>query len=345
MALRQVSVMVLEPVAMFEFGVAVEVFGIDRRDDGIEPFDFRVVGVNPGQPLASKNFDPFTITPKLGLDAMIGSDLVVVAATLPRPDESYPPEALAALRAARAEGATVLSLCSGSFVLGAAGLLDGRRCTTHWMYAEEMQRRFPTAAVDPRVLFVEDDGVITSAGTAAGIDACLHLVRKELGAAVATRIARRMVVPPQRDGGQLQYVEAPIPECSADSLSPILAWAVANIDEPHTVSTLATRALMSERTFARRFLAETGSTPHKWLNQQRILAARTLLERTDLSVDQITGKVGFNSPVVLREHFRELIGISPTAYRRRFGNGTEADVVDRVEGTGGAADRRATVTV
>jgi len=343
MALHQVSVMVLEPVAMFEFGVAVEVFGIDRRDDGIAPFDFRVVGLNPGQPLASKNFDPFTITPQLGFEAMAGSDLVIVAATLPRAIEAYPPEALAALRAARAEGATVLSLCSGSFVLGAAGLLDGRRCTTHWMYAEEMQRRFPTAVVDPRVLFVEDDGVITSAGTAAGIDACLHLVRKELGAAVATRIARRMVVPPQRDGGQLQYVEAPIPECSADSLSPILAWAVENIEEPHTVSTLATRAVMSERTFARRFAAETGTTPHKWLNQQRILAARNLLERSDLSIDQIAGRVGFNSSVVLRDHFRELIGISPTAYRRRFGNADETVGDDEVQGTGGADDRRATV--
>ena len=343
MALHRVSVMILEPVAMFEFGVAVEVFGIDRRDDGIAPFDFRVCGVNPGQPLASKNFDPFTITPKLGLEAMAGSDLVIVAATLPRPDEAYPPEALDALRTAHADGATVLSLCSGSFVLGAAGLLDGRRCTTHWMYAEEMQRRFPTAVVDPRVLFVEDDGIVTSAGTAAGIDASLHLVRKELGAAVATRIARRMVVPPQRDGGQLQYVEAPIPECSADSLSPILAWAVENIDEPHTVSTLAARALMSERTFARRFAAETGTTPHKWLNQQRILAARNLLERSDLSIDQISGRVGFNSPVVLREHFRELIGISPTAYRRRFWCGTDTDLFDELGGTGGAEDLRATV--
>ncbi len=343
MALHQVSVLVLEPVAMFEFGVAVEVFGIDRREDGIAPFDFRVCGVNPGQPLASKNFDPFTITPKLGLDAITGSDLVIVAATLPRADEAYPPEALAALRSAHAAGATVLSLCSGSFVLGAAGLLDGRRCTTHWMYADQMQRRFPAAVVDPKVLFVEDAGIVTSAGTAAGIDACLHLVRKELGAAVATRIARRMVVPPQRDGGQLQYVEAPIPTCSADGLSPILEWAVANIDEPHTVATLATRALMSERTFARRFLAETGTTPHKWLNQQRILAARTLLERTELSVDQIAGRVGFNSPVVLREHFREVIGISPVAYRRRFGCGDDGEPGVPVGGTGGAADLRATV--
>jgi transcriptional regulator GlxA family with amidase domain len=321
MALHQVSVIVLEPVAMFEFGVAVEVFGIDRRDEGIEPFDFRVCGVHPGKPLASKNFDPFTITPQLGLDAVAGSDLVIVAATLPRPDEEYPVEVLDALRAAAKEGATVLSLCSGSFILGAAGLLDGRRCTTHWMYAEEMQRRYPDAVVDPRVLFVEDGNIVTSAGTAAGIDASLHLVRRELGAAVATRIARRMVVPPQRDGGQQQFVENPIVCCSADSLAPVLEWAVANIGEPHTVSTLAARAVMSERTFARRFAAETGTTPHKWLNQQRILAARTLLESSDYSVDQIAARVGFNSPVVLRERFREMIGLAPSAYRRRFGNG------------------------
>lgn len=323
MSLHQVSVILLEPVAMFEFSLAVEVFGVDRTDDGIEPFDFRVCAVEPGKPMASKNFDPFTITPQLGLDAVAGSDLVVVAATLPRADDEYPAAVLETLRAAHGAGATVLSLCSASFVLGAAGLLDGRRCTTHWLYADQMRQRYPQADVDAKVLFVEDTGIVTSAGTAAGIDACLHLVRKELGAAVATRIARRMVVPPQRDGGQLQYVEAPIPACSADSLSPVLEWAVANLDQAQTVSALATRAVMSERTFARRFASETGTTPHKWLNQQRILAARNLLERTDLSVDQISSRVGFNSPVVLREHFREVIGISPLAYRRRFGNGPD----------------------
>ncbi len=326
MSLHQVSVILLEPVAMFEFSLAVEVFGVDRSDDGIEPFDFRVCAVEPGKPMASKNFDPFTITPQLGLDAVVGSDLVVVAATRPRADDEYPAVVLDALRDAHRAGATVLSLCSASFVLGAAGLLNGRRCTTHWMYADLMQERYPEADVDARVLFVEDNGIVTSAGTAAGIDACLHLVRKELGAAVATRIARRMVVPPQRDGGQLQYVEAPIPACASDSLSPVLAWAVANLAEAQSVSALAARALMSERTFARRFASETGTTPHKWLNQQRILAARTLLESSDLSVEQISGRVGFNSPVVLREHFREVIGISPLAYRRRFGCGTDTEV-------------------
>ena len=319
MALQRVSVIVLEPVALFEFGVAAEVFGIDRTDDGLAPFDFRVCGEQPGVPLAGKHTDPISITPRHGLDAVAGSDLVIVSATLVRADSDYPPEVLDAVRGAHREGATVLSLCSGSFVLGAAGLLDGRRCTTHWMYADLMQRRYPTAVVDPSVLFVEDDRIVTSAGTAAGIDACLHLVRKELGSGVATKIARRMVVPPQRDGGQQQFVEAPIPACAADSLAPLLEWAVANLDQEHTVASLSTRALMSERTFARRFAAETGTTPHKWLNQQRILAARGLLEQSDLSVEQIATRVGFNSAVVLREHFRRTIGLPPLAYRRRFG--------------------------
>lgn len=318
MTLRTVSVIVLDPVAVFEFGVAVEVFGLDRSDDGIEPFDFRVCGLEPGVPLRTKSLDPFAITPHYGLDAVAGSDLVIVSATLIRPDEDYPAPVLDALRAAVTAGSTVLSLCSGSFVLGAAGLLNGRRCTTHWLYADAMRRRYPRAEVDPTVLFVEDGPIVTSAGTAAGIDASLHLVRRELGTAVATRIARRMVVPPQRDGGQRQFVDVPVPECSADSLAPLLAWVVENLDADHTVSSLSARMLMSERTFARRFAAETGTTPHRWLTQQRILAARTLLEESDLTVDQVASRVGFNSAVVLREHFRRVIGLAPTDYRRRF---------------------------
>lgn len=319
MSLRSVSVIVLEPIAVFEFGLAVEVFGVDRSDEGIEPFDFRVCGLTPGVPLATKNVDAFTITPQLGLDSVHGTDLVIVAATRLRADEDYPDEVLDVLRQAYADGATILSLCSGSFILGAAGLLDGRRCTTHWMYAEEMQRRFPAAEVDPRVLFVEDGRIVTSAGTAAGIDASLHLVRKELGTAVATTMARRMVVPPQRDGGQQQYVDIPIPACRADSLGGLLTWVLEHLDDDHSAGSLAARAMMSERTFARRFVAETGATPHKWLTQQRVLAARSLLEESDLSVEQIANRVGFNSPVVLREHFRRTIGVAPSDYRRRFG--------------------------
>ena len=318
MALRTVSVILIEPVAVFEFGVAVEVFGLDRTDEGVPPIDFRVCAVNPGQPMASKNVSGFGITATHGLDEVADSDLVIVSATPVRPGNAYPPEVLAAIRDAHAAGATLLSLCSGSFVLGAAGLLDGRACTTHWKYVEEMQAAFPEAIIDPRALYVDDGNIITSAGTAAGIDACLHLVRRELGTAIATKIARRMVVPPQRDGGQQQFVEMPIPECTADSLAPVLSWVLTNLGRPHSASTLARKAMMSDRTFARRFVAETGTTPHKWLVQQRILAARSLLEESDLCVEQIATRVGFNSGVVMREHFRRGIGLAPVDYRRRF---------------------------
>jgi transcriptional regulator GlxA family with amidase domain len=317
--LRSVSVILIEPVAVFEFGVAVEVFGLDRREDGVPAIDFRICSVDPGQPLTTKNVSPFSITAPHGLDAVRGTDLVVVGATPTRAERDYPPEVLQVLREAAAAGATLLSLCSGSFVLGAAGLLDGRRCTTHWMYAAEMARAYPEAVVDPRALYVDDGNIITSAGTAAGIDACLHLVRRELGTAVATKIARRMVVPPQRDGGQQQFVDMPIPECTADSLAPLLSWVLAHLEEDHTAASLARRAMMSDRTFARRFGAETGTTPHKWLTQQRVLAARSLLEQTDLGIEQISTRVGFNSSVVLREHFRREIGLAPADYRRRFG--------------------------
>lgn len=318
MPLSTVSVILIEPVAVFEFGVAVEVFGLDRTDDGVPPIDFRVCGVDPGRPLSTKTTSAFSVTADRGLDAVAGSDLVIVSATPVRPGSEYPVEVLDAVRAAHAAGSTVLSLCSGSFVLGAAGLLDGRACTTHWRFVAAMEQAYPLALVDPRALFVDDGDIVTSAGTAAGIDACLHLVRRELGTAVATKIARRMVVPPQRDGGQQQFVEMPIPAYTADSLSPLLSWVLDHLAEPHSASSLARRAMMSDRTFARRFRAETGTTPHRWLTQQRILAARGLLEESDLGVEQIAARVGFNSAVVLREHFRREIGLAPVDYRRRF---------------------------
>jgi len=311
-------VILVEPVAVFEFGVAVEVFGLDRTDDGVPTLDFRVCSPTPGRALQTKNVSPFQITAPYGLDAVDGSDLVIISATPVRPGEEYPREVLDVLRKAHDQGSTVLSLCSGSFILGAAGLLDGRNCTTHWKYAEEMARQYPRAIVDPRALYVDDGNIITSAGTAAGIDACLHLVRRELGTAIATKIARRMVVPPQRDGGQQQFVETPIPACTADSLAPLLTWVLAHLDQDHTATSLARKAMMSDRTFARRFSAETGTTPHKWLTQQRILAARGLLEESDLGIEQISARVGFNSSVVLREHFRREIGLAPADYRRRF---------------------------
>lgn len=306
--------LVLPKLAVFEFGVLCEVFGLDRSDDGLPVFDFRVCGVQPGVPV-STNSPGVQVIPELGLDAIAGADVVAVPATRLR---EFPEPALQALREAHAAGATLLSVCSGVFVLAAAGLLDGRRCTTHWYSTDELRAGYPEVKVDPDVLYVDEGDLITSAGTAAGIDACLHLVRRELGSAVVNGIARRMVVPPQREGGQRQFIERPVPEGSADSLGPVLDWMLTHLDREHTVAELAHRAAMSERTFARRFTAETGTTPHRWLTRQRVLHARRLLEDTDLGMDAVAERAGFGSATLLRHHFRKVVGVSPADYRRTF---------------------------
>lgn len=312
--LRSVAAVIIDGVAPFEFGVVCEVFGIDRTDDGVPFVDFRVCGEQAGRPVRSSVGVQFT--PPHSLDALAGVDLVAVTACTIR--ENYPPAVLEALRSALAEGATVLSVCSGAYVLGAAGLLDGRRCTTHWRYSADFARRFPAAHLNPEVLFVDDGNVITSAGTAAGIDACLHLVRRELGSGPANAIARRMVVPPQRDGGQQQFIDLPIPECKSDSLQPVLAMMMDSLAAEHTVPSLARYAQMSERTFARRFAAETGTTPHRWLTAQRVLRARRMLEDTDVSIDQIAEECGFGSAALLRHHFHRIVGVAPHDYRKAF---------------------------
>lgn len=311
--LRSVAALVLPATSPFEFATLCEVFGVDRTTEGVPPIDLRVCGPEAGKPL--RTTVGASLVPDHGLEGLRGADLVAVAATR---DREFAPEVLDALRAAAADGATLLSVCSGSFVLGAAGLLDGRRCTTHWMNVDELRERHPLAIVDPDVLYVDDGDIITSAGTAAGIDACLHLVRRELGSAAVNTIARRMVVPPQRDGGQRQYVEQPIPVCSADGLAPVLDWAVEHLDEEHTVSGLARRARMSDRSFARRFVAETGTTPHRWLTLQRVLLAQRLLEDTTLGVDDVAARSGFGTGALLRHHFRKVVGVSPVDYRRTF---------------------------
>lgn len=312
--LHKIAVVLMEDVAVFEFGVLAEVFGIDRTDDGVPPFDFRVCSIRPGEPLRTSSHSQ-VIAP-YGLEVLEDADLVAVPATTVRGE--YPEEVLDALRAASARGAQLLTVCSGAFVLGAAGLLDGVRCTTHWRYAADFTARFPDAKLDPDVLFVDDVNIITSAGTAAGIDACLHLVRRELGTAVATSIARRMVVPPQRDGGQRQFVDLPVPETAGESMQPVLDWMMDNLTVEHTVPALARRAQMSDRTFARRFVAETGTTPHKWLTLQRVLHARTLLEETSLGIEEIATASGFGTAALLRHHFRRVVGVSPQDYRRTF---------------------------
>jgi len=311
--IKSVSVLVLDGLAEFEFGVICEVFGIDRSAEGVPNFDFKVCGPEPGRPLRT-SVGAF-ITPDHGLDSLVGADLVAIPAMS---GTTYMPEALEAIRAAVDAGAIVLTVCSGAFVAGAAGLLDGRPCTTHWMHADDLARMYPTAQVDRNVLFVDDGNLITSAGTAAGIDACLHLVRRELGSEVTNTIARRMVVPPQRDGGQRQYIDQPIPVRCSDGFAPHLDWILTNLDKPHTVATLAKLANMSARTFARRFVEETGRTPMQWVTDQRVLYARRLLEESDLDIDHVADKSGFGTATLLRHHFRRVIGVTPSDYRRRF---------------------------
>jgi transcriptional regulator GlxA family with amidase domain len=310
--IKTVSALVLDGLAPFEFGVICEVFGIDRTADGVPNFDFKICGPEPGKPLRTSV--GASLIPDHGLDALIGADLVAIPAI----SGPYLPEALDAIRAAADGGAIILTVCSGAFVAGAAGLLDGRPCTTHWMHADELARMYPTARVDRNVLFVDDGNLITSAGTAAGIDACLHLVRRELGSEVTNTIARRMVVPPQRDGGQRQYIDQPIPVRCSDGFAPHLDWILTNLDKPHTVTTLAKLANMSARTFARRFVDETGRTPMQWVTDQRVLYARRLLEETDLDIDRVADRSGFGTATLLRHHFRRVIGVTPSDYRRSF---------------------------
>lgn len=315
--LRSVTLPVIDGLAAFEFGLLSEVFGLDRSVySDVPAFDFRVCGVEKDRPVTTQI--GATVTPVHGLEAMEHADVIAVPAALLRPDHDYPAELLEALRRASDRGAILLSACSGAFILGAAGLLDGRPCTTHWRYAPELRRRHPSARVDPDVLFVDDGDLITGAGSAAGIDASLHLVRRELGSAVANVIARNMVVPPQRDGGQRQYISRPVPEATDDVLLDVLAHLNDRLSEQHSVASLAKLARMSTRTFARRFVAETGVTPMQWLNAQRVLHARLLLETTNASIDEVATSCGFGSATLLRHHFTREVGIAPSAYRRSF---------------------------
>lgn len=311
--LKTVAVVVFDGVAPFELGVLCETFALDRSDDGLPNFDFRICAPVAGEVATSGGF---RVIVEHDLGAVDGADLVAVPA-MPRDDEP-PAEVIKAVRHAYDNGARLMSVCSGAFVLGAAGLLDDRRCTTHWRYTDELAARFPLAKVDPNVLYVEDGPIITSAGTAAGLDACLHVVREEFGAIVASKFARRMVVPPHRDGGQAQFIDQPVPSCNADTLAPLLTWLLEHLDEQFTVDSLAARALMSPRTFARRFRAETGTTPHQWITSQRLLAAQRLLEQDSDSVEEIAQRTGFGNAATLRHHFTRWRGTTPQNYRRSF---------------------------
>ncbi|GAA1177699.1 helix-turn-helix domain-containing protein [Streptomyces hebeiensis] len=313
--LQNVTAVLLDGVHPFELGVVCEVFGLDRSDAGLPVHDFAVVSAEG--PVLSTHAG-FTIGNLHGLDRLEEADLIAVPAGADYGRREFPPELLDALRRAVDRGSRVLSVCSGVFVLGAAGLLDGRRCASHWRYAAELSRLHPRAIVEPDVLYVDEGPVVTSAGTAAGIDACLHLLRQEYGPETANAVARRMVVPPHRDGGQAQFIERPLPRDRCDTVGTVLGWMERHLDQEMTVEQLAARAHMSPRTFARRFQQETGTTPYRWLLRQRVLLAQELLETTDETVDSVASRAGFGNAAGLRHHFLRTLGTTPNAYRRTF---------------------------
>jgi transcriptional regulator GlxA family with amidase domain len=313
--LQNVVVVGQPEISPFELGVLCEVFGMDRSDVGLPAFDFAVV-TEGGRPISTSA--GFSITPQHDLARAAEADLVCVPAS--SPDRLVTPAVVTVLQEAADRGVRLLSVCSGAFTLGAAGLLDGRRCTTHWFHVDELRERFPLADVVADVLYVDEGQVITSAGTAAGIDASLHLVRSELGAEAANGIARRMVVPPHRDGGQAQYIERPVPECSNETLAPLVDWMAENAHLEVTVDELAARVHMSPRTFARRFKAETGTTPHAWMTRLRVQHAERMLEKTDEPIEKVAQLSGFGSATLLRHHFVRQRSTTPQAYRRAFRN-------------------------
>jgi transcriptional regulator GlxA family with amidase domain len=313
---HRVAVLAFAPVPVFEMSVACEVFGIDRSGMGVPKYDLRVCAADD-EALTTRH--GFSLHTPYRLESLRWADTVILPGW-PAPGTARPvPAVVEELRRAHRRGARMASFCSGSFVLAAAGLLDGQRVTTHWMYAGAMREQYPDIEVDPSVLYVGDGQVFTSAGTAAAIDLCLHFVRLDHGAEVANIVARRMVVPAHRDGGQAQYVEAPIPSaCQDDALAATLDWAVDHLDQDLDVEQLARRARLSPRTFARRFKAATGTTPLQWLLLQRVLHAQRLLETTDLPIELVAERCGFGSAATLRQHFGRATGTSPLAYRQTF---------------------------
>ncbi|MFI0926658.1 helix-turn-helix domain-containing protein [Streptomyces sp. NPDC021012] len=295
----------------FELSLAYEVFASAPDAVDVPWYDVALCGPGPAR------VERFRMEPDHGLDRLPHADTVVVPGWADV-DEEPPAELVDAVRAAHEAGARVASLCTGAFVLAAAGLLDGRRATTHWAHTEALAARYPRVDVDPDVLYVDNGTVLTSAGKAAAMDLCLHLVRLDHGSAVANAVARRLVVPPHRDGGQAQFVTAPVPARDDHPLTELLPWAAARLDQPLTVEDLARRARMSSRHLARHFRAATGTTPLRWLLTQRVRRAQELLEATDASVDAIAEATGMGTATTLRRHFNRTVGVPPDTYRRTF---------------------------
>jgi transcriptional regulator GlxA family with amidase domain len=323
-----VAVLLFSGGPIFESSIPLSVFGIDRQDAGVPRYRLLVCAGEDG-PLRTTG--GLELTAPYGLEALSRAGTVVVP-TWRSISQAPPPEALESIRRAHEEGARIIGLCTGAFVLAAAGLLDGRPATTHWMYAPTLAKRYPSVHVDPRELFVDDGDVLTSAGTAAGIDLCLHVVRTDHGGEAAAALARRLVVPPRRSDWQTgqRHLDRSLPEeIGADPLAEVVAWALEHLHEQFDVEALAARAYMSRRTFDRRFRSLTGSAPLQWLITQRVLQAQRLLETSDYSVDEVAGRCGFRSPVALRGHFRRQLGSSPASYRAAYRARRPQDEQDR----------------
>jgi AraC family transcriptional regulator, transcriptional activator FtrA len=303
-----------EGLCAFEFACTAEVFGLPRPELG--PRWYRFETCSPGGRRVRGQY---------GASMSVDGDLdrLTEAGTIMVPgwqgiDVPVPDAIVQALRKAHGRGARLLSICSGSFVLAATGLLDGKRATTHWQYSEALQSRYPRVRVNPNVLYIDEGQILTSAGSAAGLDLCLHLIRRDFGAEIANQVARRLVIPPHRDGGQAQFLDNPVDKREHGPLSVVLERVQRRIHQPITISEMARWAAMSERTFIRRFRATTGMTPGDWITRQRVDRAKDLLERSTLAIDQVAAQSGLGTAMTLRHHFRKRIGLSPVDYRKRF---------------------------
>ncbi|MBT2415359.1 helix-turn-helix domain-containing protein [Streptomyces sp. ISL-12] len=330
---HRVVVLALDGVLPFELGIPQRIFGRARAVDGggaegrdtgrLALYEVVTCSVRPPGPVLTDA--DFEILVAHGPEALATADTVVVPASYelgPVYEEGVLTAELAAAFALIRPGTRLVAICTGGYVLAAAGRLDGRPATTHWASAEHFQRLFPEVRVDPDVLFVDDGDVLTSAGVAAGIDLCVHLVRRDHGTAVANDVARRTVVPPHRDGGQAQYIERPVPDPQQASTTAARAWALDRLHEPIQLRDMAEREAMSVRTFTRRFREEVGVSPGQWLTRQRVDRARHLLESTGLSVDQVAREAGFGTAQSMRQHLQATLGVTPTAYRRTFRSGS-----------------------
>ncbi|HIV72692.1 MAG TPA: helix-turn-helix domain-containing protein [Candidatus Aquabacterium excrementipullorum] len=314
-AIKQVAVVAFDGISPFHLSVPCLVFGEDRDVRGQARYRLSVCAVTPGRLRTNAGFE---LMVPLGLGGLRKADIVLI----PSWDTSLtpPPSALLnALKSAHARGAQVVGLCLGAFVLAEAGLLDGRRATTHWLGAAEFERRYPAIELQADVLYVDDGSVVTSAGTAAGLDCCLHLLRQAFGAEAANQAARRMVVAPHRQGGQAQYIAQPVSvRPQRDKLGAVIEWMLANLPHPQPLDALAARAAMSRRHFTRRFHEATGTTVHAWLVQHRLALAQRLLEDGDDAIEEVAAQSGFGGAVSLRQHFASALKVSPSAYRQQF---------------------------